>query len=126
MTGTMPKKKKASASQLGSMTAQKYAYQVVWSEADQEYLATCLEFPSLSWLDSTAPKALKGMTEIVRGVIADLDAAGETIPEPLATRRYSGKFMVRVSPEIHRSIALKAAQHGYSIQRWVREKLAEA
>ena len=37
--------------------ADKYTYQTAWSEEDGEFVATVLEFPSLSWLDSTAATA---------------------------------------------------------------------
>ena len=28
-----------------------YAYRVIWSAEDQEFVGTCAEFPSLSWLE---------------------------------------------------------------------------
>jgi predicted RNase H-like HicB family nuclease len=31
----------------------RYAYRVIWSEDDQEYVGLCVEFPSLSWLGKT-------------------------------------------------------------------------
>jgi len=30
--------------------ADHYTYRVIWSEEDQEHIALCSEFPSLSWL----------------------------------------------------------------------------
>ncbi len=34
------------------MNSKQYAYRVIWSEEDQEFVGLCAEFPSLSWLDS--------------------------------------------------------------------------
>ena len=51
----------------------KYAYRVLWSEEDQEYVGLCAEFPSLSWLESTQEKALKGIRKLVVECIADLE-----------------------------------------------------
>jgi len=39
---------------------------------------------------------------------------------------YSGKFVVRVEPNLHRKIAGKAQQEQKSLNAWVQETLAEA
>ena len=46
------------------------------------------------------------------------------IPEPIAGRAYSGKFMVRVPPETHRALALQAAEAGVSLNRLISARLA--
>jgi hypothetical protein len=33
--------------------AERCRYRVSWSKEDNEYVATCVEFPSLSWLDQS-------------------------------------------------------------------------
>ena len=50
----------------------RYTYSVTWSQDDQEYVGICAEFPSLSWLAKTPELALKGIREIVKGVIEDM------------------------------------------------------
>ncbi len=40
-------------------------------------------------------------------------------------RPYSGKFMVRVRPEVHRNIALAAASEGKSMNEWLSERIEE-
>jgi len=64
----------------------RYTYRVTWSEDDQEYAGLCTEFPSLSWLDKTPETALKGIREIVQGVIKDMSQTGEEIPQPIACK----------------------------------------
>ena len=39
---------------------------------------------------------------------------------------YSGKFVVRVEPELHKSVALKARMQHKSLNTWVHDVLAEA
>jgi predicted HicB family RNase H-like nuclease len=51
---------------------------------------------------------------VVGDVVADLEANGEPIPEPLAERRYSGTFHVRIPSELHRRLATEAAEQGIS------------
>ena len=100
-----------------------YTYRVTWSEEDDEYVGVCAEFPSLSWLASEPESALHGIREIVAEVVVDLQVAGEPFPEPLALKKYSGRFMVRVPPELHRQLALEAAESGVSLNRLAADKL---
>ena len=102
----------------------KYAYRVLWSEGDQEYVGLCSEFSSLSWLEPTQEGALKGIRKLVNECISDLNKNGEEVPIPIAVREYSGKFMVRIPPEIHRQLAVQAAESGVSLNRIASAKLA--
>ena len=101
-----------------------YTYRVTWSEEDNEYVGLCAEFPGLSWLSKTPEAALKGIRKVVAEVIKDMKEHGEKIPMPLANKNYSGKFMVRVPPEVHRSLAIQAAESGVSINRLVSSRLS--
>ena len=101
-----------------------FTYRVTWSEEDQEYVGLCAEFPSLSWLEKTPEKALAGIRKLVRETVADLKKNEEPVPDPMSTHAYSGKFMVRVPPEVHRSLAIKAAESGVSLNRLVSSKLS--
>ena len=103
----------------------RYTYRVTWSEDDNEYVGLCAEFPSLSWLARTPEAALKGIRKVVEDVVKDMQANGETVPEPIACRRYSGKFMVRVPPEVHRNLSIKAAESGVSLNRLASLKLSQ-
>lgn len=101
-----------------------YTYRVIWSEEDGEFVGLCAEFPSLSWLHASMAGALKGIVREVAGVIEDMQANGEAVPEPLSARSYSGKFQVRTTPERHRLLAMQAAEAGVSINRLVNDRLA--
>lgn len=101
----------------------RYTYRVTWSEADQEYVGLCAEFPSLSWLEKTPEKALSGIRNLVKECIADMETNKEEIPEPITAKSFSGKFMVRVPPEVHRSLVLQAAEAGVSLNRLVSSRL---
>jgi predicted RNase H-like HicB family nuclease len=103
---------------------EKYTYRVTWSEEDKEYLGLCAEFPSLSWLDKTPETALTGIIETVKQVVQDMQANNEAIPQPLAARKYSGKFTVRVPPEVHRKLQIQAAEDRVSFNRLINSKLA--
>jgi len=102
----------------------KYTYRVTWSEGDAEYVGLCAEFPSLSWLAQTPDAALKGIRKIVDEVISDMLSNEEFVPEPIATKHFSGKFMVRVPPDVHRELAIQAAEAGVSLNRLASAKLS--
>ena len=101
----------------------RYTYRVTWSEEDQEHAGLCAEFPGLSWLEKTPEKALAGIRKLVRASIKDMQANNEAVPDPIATRNYSGKFMVRVPPETHKSLAIQAAEAGVSLNRLIASRL---
>lgn len=100
-----------------------YTYRITWSEDDQEYVGLCAEFPSLSWLAWSPQAALRGIRSTVAEAVSDMEKNREPIPEPLAMRSFSGKFMVRVLPEVHRQLALQAAEAGVSLNRLASVKL---
>jgi predicted HicB family RNase H-like nuclease len=104
----------------------RYTYHITWSEEDGEYIGLCAEFASLSWLASEPEAALQGIRQVVADVVADLQKNGEPVPEHLATKKYSGRFMVRVTPELHRQLALEATEADVTLNRLVSDKLNRA
>ena len=106
------------------MSIDHYTYRITWSQEDSEHIGLCAEFPSLSWLAPTQEAALAGIQQMVAEAVADMLASGEPIPEPLAEKHYSGEFRVRIPPEVHRALAMQAAEQGISLNRLASAKLA--
>ena len=102
-----------------------YTYRVSWSPADGEFVGLCAEFPLLSWLSTSQAEAFSGIRELVSDCVADMQSNNERVPEPMADRAYSGKFLVRVPPETHRALVLQAAEAGVSLNRLVSARLAD-
>ncbi len=69
----------------------------------------------------TSAKALKGIQTVVKECTADMSKNKEEIPLAISARNFSGKFMVRVPPEVHRHLAVEA---GVSLNRIASVKLA--
>ncbi|MBF2056187.1 MAG: type II toxin-antitoxin system HicB family antitoxin [Cyanobacterium sp. T60_A2020_053] len=103
---------------------ERYSYRVIWSMEDQEFVGLCAEFPSLSYLDVNMIHALEGITNLVKEVIADMEINGETIPQPISEKSYSGKLLVRIPPELHRQLAREATEENISLNRYISNKLA--
>jgi predicted HicB family RNase H-like nuclease len=101
-----------------------YSYRVVFSQEDGEWVGLCTEFPSLSHLAPTQVEAMQGITTLVAAVVEDMTEASETLPEAMSDRRYSGSFVTRVPEQLHRTLAIEAAEAGVSLNRLVSYKLS--
>ena len=101
-----------------------YTYRITSSVEDDEYVGRCVEFPSLSWLAPDQGSALNGIRQVVADVVTDMESNHEPIPQPIATRKFSGHFMVRVPPDLHRELAMQAAESGISLNRLASDKLS--
>ncbi len=102
----------------------KYTYRVEWSEEDSTHIAKCLEFPSLIAHGESSGVALKEIEEVVRGAIEWMQEDGEEIPEPFGMKRYKGNLTLRVPPELHKSLAIKSAEEGVSINKYILSRIS--
>lgn len=104
--------------------ADRYTYRVFWSDEDDEFVATVAEMPLMSWLEPTQTAALEGLRKVIGDVIEDMRANNEPVPAPFRDRHYSGKFLVRIPPELHCQLAIEAAEERVSLNRLVASRLA--
>ncbi len=105
-------------------TVDRYTYRITWSDEDGEFVGLCAEFPSLSWLAPKHEEALKGIRKVVQDAVEDMAASGEKVPEPLSSKTYSGQLRVRIPQELHRQLAIEAAEQDTSLNRVIIAKLA--
>ncbi len=106
------------------MNIDHYTYRVTWSQEDSEHVGLCAEFPSLSWLADKPETALAGIRKTVASVVADMKRTREEAPKPLSEKVYSGQFKVRIPPQVHRALAMQAAEEGVSLNRLASARLA--
>jgi predicted HicB family RNase H-like nuclease len=106
--------------------ADHYTYRVHWSAEDEEYVGTVAELPSVSWLAPDRLEAFVGIQRAAEEIVADMQASGEVPPAAIADKRYSGKFQVRVPEEVHRRLAVRAAEQGVSLNALASSRLAGA
>lgn len=101
-----------------------YTYRVVWSAEDEAYCGTAAEWRGLSWIADTPETAFQGIRELIAESVQDCAEDGIPVPEPLADRAFSGKFQVRVPPELHRELVIEAAEQGVSLNRLISSRLS--
>lgn len=58
----------------------KYKFQLSFSQTDDEWVCTCLDFPSLSYISKCIDHSLDGMIDLVERVIDDMFENGEIPP----------------------------------------------
>jgi len=83
------------------------------------YIGLCAEMPSLSWLDDSPDKALKGISKVVKDVVADMKENHEVAPTPISERKFSGVLKLRVPPQKHRELVIHASEQGVSLNRYI-------
>lgn len=104
--------------------ADHYTYRVAFSAEDGEFVGTVAEFPSLSWLAESKQGAFAGIGAVVADVLDDMVANGEAVPEPISDRKFSGRFQVRVLPDVHRTLVTRAAEQSVSLNRLISDRLS--
>jgi len=107
------------------MSSDKYTYRVYYSEEDESFVATCAEFPSISWLEDSPSQALVGLLAAVDEILNDMKESNEPIPEPLTSAKYTGRITLRMPPDLHRRATIRAAEDNISLNRYITDAVAK-
>jgi predicted HicB family RNase H-like nuclease len=106
--------------------AARYAKFVEWSEEDGCFIGRCPELMlgGVHGHDEAAVYAelCTAVQEMVELIYVD----GHEMPHPLGTKEFSGKFVLRVEPAIHRRLAAKALAAGESLNSYCVKALVKA
>lgn len=99
----------------------KYLINIFWSEEDQCYVAEVPELTGCATHGDSIEEAARHAMDAIETWIEGAKAAKLEIPKPLSLKEFSGKFILRTSPELHRFIAFKALRLNASINSTVIE-----
>lgn len=102
----------------------KYTYRIEWSEEDHCHVARCLEFPSLAAHGDTIEEALREIEYVVAESVKWMKKDGEPVPEPLGLKKFKGHLTLRIPPEKHRELAIRCAEEGVSLNRFILSRLS--
>ncbi len=106
--------------------ARRYLKVVEWSNEDGVYIGSAPPIIGHCCHGATEAEVLRQLTVIVEEWVAIFLQDGRPLPAPSAGKVYSGRFLVRVSPEVHQKAALKAQARGESLNQFVAEAIASA
>jgi len=97
----------------------KYPINILWSEDDGEYLATCAAFPGLSAFGETEEEALKEAKIALELFIESYKERGLALPKPIGASRYSGQLRLRLPKSLHERAANMATKDGVSLNQYI-------
>lgn len=90
----------------------KYNIIIEWSNEDDVYVASVEELPHCMTHGQTREEALAMAKEAIKGHVDALSKEGVDIPEPISLNTYSGDFLVRANPELHKKLVLYSKKIG--------------
>ena len=91
---------------------------VEWSEEDQCYVGTCPGLVLGGIHGSNETKVYEELCQAVDEWIALYQEGGDPLPAATAGKDYSGKFVVRVGKELHKTLVIKALRAGESLNTY--------
>jgi len=97
---------------------------VEWSEEDRCFVGTAPGLIIGGVHGNNQQKVFNQLCDVVDRAVTLLEKEGKPIPEQAIKNEYSGKIALRISPELHRSLAIKSVQRGKSINKFIEETLS--
>lgn len=104
----------------------RYLKLVEWSEEDGCYVGTCPGLMHGGVHGGDEARVYRELCEVVDEWIAIFKRDGKPLPEPTAGKSYSGKFVLRVRPELHKALAIRALAEDESLNALCERTLADA
>src|SRR5215469_4107006 len=105
--------------------AARYTKFVEWSDEDECFIGRCPEIMGGGVHGADEAKVYAELCHAVEEMIALIHADGHELPEPLTAKKFSGKFVLRVEPALHRRLAAKALAAGESLNSFCARALCK-
>jgi predicted HicB family RNase H-like nuclease len=107
----------------------KYLKIVEWSEEDQCYVGTCPGLMRGGVHGDNEADVYKELCLTVDEWIELYQEDGDPLPPETTGKEYSGKFVVRVGKELHKTLAIESLRRGESLNTYcvnlIREERGE-
>jgi predicted HicB family RNase H-like nuclease len=105
--------------------AARYPKFVEWSEEDNCFIGRCPQLFRGGVHGADEAKVYRELCQVAEEWVQILEEDGAVLPKPKRSADYSGKFVVRVEPELHQRLALKAMAHGQSLNSFIQGLLTK-
>ena len=106
--------------------AARYAKFVEWSDEDRCFIGRCPELMLGGVHGNDEAKVYAELCAAVEEMVGLIHADGHEMPHPFGKKQFSGKFVLRVEPAIHRRLAAKALAAGESLNSYCVKTLVKA
>ena len=90
------------------------------------YVARIIELPHLLMTGATPEEAIEELESVKREWIELYLKLGNKMPEPLRSRKYSGKVILRLPPSLHETLVKIAKLEGISFNQHMVSVLARS
>jgi predicted RNase H-like HicB family nuclease len=97
----------------------KYSVRLIWSDADESYVARIPEFPGLSAFGDTPEEALAEARIAAEAFIEDMQEDDEVLPEHKVLQEYGGKIHLRLPRSLHGKLVQDAEDDGVSLNQHI-------
>jgi len=88
------------------------------------YFATVLELDGCMSDGATPEEAYANIREAMEGWIETKLEGGFSIPLPIDSEKYSGRFVLRIPKTLHARLAMEAANDGVSLNQYALYRLS--
>ena len=105
--------------------AEKYSFNLRYSDEDQGYIAVCPEFPGLSGFGESPEKAIEEARTALELFIETYREEDKPLPEPNVLKDYSGQIRIRLPKSLHQRLAMQAEEEGTSINSLMIQYISE-
>jgi predicted HicB family RNase H-like nuclease len=105
--------------------AARYPKYVEWSQEDECYIGRCPDLFGGGVHGTDEASVYKKLCETAEEWVELLEGEGRPLPKESAGK-YSGKFVVRIDPDLHKRLTLKAKASGESLNSFVARALRRA
>jgi predicted HicB family RNase H-like nuclease len=105
--------------------AARYAKFVEWSDEDQCFIGRCPELMAGGIHGGDEAKVNVELCQAVEEMLGLIHSDGHDWPES-SGKKFSGKFVMRLEPALHRRLTAKALAAGESLNTFCAKKLAKA
>ena len=104
----------------------KYRIVVRYSEEDGGHIAVVPELRGCSPWGKSESAAIKAVKEAAAAWLEAAKANKIEIPTPIDAKRVTGKFALRMPPELHKELVFEAKAQGRSLNQYIVYKLSKA
>ncbi len=106
--------------------AARYMKIVEWSDEDGCFVGSAPPLIGQCCHGQDEAKVYAQLCRVVEEWVEILETGGHALPEPLAAKKFSGKFVLRVAPALHRRLVAKALAAGESLNGFCVKALVKA
>jgi predicted HicB family RNase H-like nuclease len=101
----------------------RYPHVIEWSEEDDAFVGSAPPLIGHACHGKTASDVARQLEVIVADLCQDVLDGKIAEPEGLAGKAFSGNFQLRISPELHKKLALKSAARKESLNQFIEAAL---